>query len=148
MSPAEAGKVLEEPDWAALFEERASSDFAFEEILTAWRRWHWTPVTIDGAEKKKPAGAVEAMIALAHLGVTPPRRLAERPPGLFEEQHDDHMWLVTEGRAWRIVGIEDMTLFLDSFGEPRQVDLAKAKWNKYCEGHAAALEAQKSPRNQ
>jgi hypothetical protein len=81
------------------------------------------------------------MIALAHLGVMPPRTLADRAPGPFEEQHDDMCWLVTEGRSWRILGIEDKTMFLDSFGELRQIDLAKAKWEKYVEGHAAMLEA-------
>ena len=32
-------------------------------------------------------------------------------------------------------------LFLFSFGEQRQIDLSKAKWDKYCEHHAAVLEA-------
>jgi hypothetical protein len=141
MSPAEAGKILEEPDWVALFKERAASDLAFEEILTAWRRWHWTPVLVAGVEKKQPAGAVEAMIALAALGVMPPRSLAERPPGPFEEQVDDHCWFTSQGRSWRILGVEDKTLILDSFGEQWQIDLSRAKWEKYTEAAAALLEA-------
>ena len=62
---------------------------------------------------------------------------------LFEEQIDDHCWFVSEGRAWRILGIEDNMLMLNSFGEEKQIDLSRAKWDKYCEAHAAALEAQR-----
>ena len=87
------------------------------------------------------APSVDGVVALAQLGVMPPRMTPDRPPSPFEEQQDDHTWLVTEGRAWSIVGIEDMTLFLDSFGEQRQIDLSRAKWENYCAAWAAALEA-------
>jgi hypothetical protein len=61
---------------------------------------------------------------------------------LFEEQIDGQCWFVSEGRAWRVLGIEDKMLFLNSFGEERQIALEPAsKWTKYCELHAAALEA-------
>ena len=39
----------------------------------------------------------------------------------------------SQGRAWRVLGIEDKMLMLDSFGEQWQIDLGKAKWEKYCE---------------
>ena len=50
-------------------------------------------------------------------------------------------WFVSEGRAWRILGIEDNMLMLNSFGEEWQIDLSRAKWEKYCDSWAAALEA-------
>ena len=142
MSPAEALAITDEPDWVEEFNATSKDDVAFETLLTRWRRWHWTPVVYRNEEKKQPAPAVDGIIALAGLGIMPPRTLKDRPPGLFVEQQDDHMWLVTQGRAWRIVAIEDMTMHLDSFGEPRQIDIARARWDKYCEGHAALLEAQ------
>jgi hypothetical protein len=139
MSPAQAAEYLVEPDWAELWGRLKAADDGFETLLRKWREWHFTWVTIDGVDKKKLASSVDGVIALAKLGLMPPRSLTERPPGLFAEQSDDHCWLVTEGRAWRVVGIEDRMLFLDSFGEPRQIDLNKAKWENYCAGHAAAL---------
>ena len=50
-------------------------------------------------------------------------------------------WFVSEGRSWRILGIEDKMLMLNSFGEEWQIDLSRAKWEKYCDSWAAALEA-------
>lgn len=136
MSPKEAGALLEEPDWAQLFKDRGGDEFAFENLMLAWRRWHWTPVLVDGVEKKKPAGATEAMIALAKIGVMPPRTLLGDG-----YQYNDHMFLMSEGREWRIVGVEDKTMVLTSDGAQWQIDLSRAKWEKYSEAAAAALEA-------
>ena len=138
MSPAEAAAITEEPDWVQVFKDRGSTESAFENLLIAWRKWHFTPLD-DG--RKKMAPSVEAVIALAILGIMPPRTLPDRPPGLFEEQIDNHCWFVSEGRAWRILGIEDKMLMLNSFGDEWQIDLSRAKWEKYCEAWAAALEA-------
>ena len=144
MSPAEASAITEEPNWVQRFVDSGGSETAFENLLLDWRKWHFAPLD-DG--RKKMAPSVDGVVALALLGVMPPRTLADRAPGPYEAQHDDMCWLVTEGRAWRIVGIEDAMLFLDSFGEARQIDLSRAKWEKYCEAWAAALEAlrEKSP---
>ena len=141
MSPAEAAAITEEPNWVQMFADSGGSEIAFENILTAWRKWHWTPVVVDGVEKKKMAPSVDGVIALALLGIMPPRTLPDRPPGLFEEQVDDHCWFVSEGRAWRILGIEDNMLMLNSFGEEWQIDLTRAKWDNYCAAWSAALEA-------
>ena len=138
MSPAEAAAITEEPDWVQVFKDRGSTEMAFENLLLEWRKWHWTP-TDDG--KKLMAPSVKGVIALALLGIMPPRTLTERPPGLFEPQIDDQCWFVSEGRAWRILGIEDKMLCLNSFGDEKQIDLTRAKWDSYCEHHAAVLEA-------
>ena len=142
MTPKEAGALLQEPNWAMLFADRGGTELAFENILREWRAFHWTPV----GDKKRPAGATEGIIALALLGVMPPRSLPDRPPGLFEEQHDDHTIFVSEGRAWRIVGIEDRMLMLRSgfSDEERQIALDPlSRWVKYCEQHNAQLEARR-----
>ena len=131
-------QITEEPNWIQLFKDRGGSEHAFENLLLEWRKWHFTPLD-DG--RKKMAPSVDGVIALALLGVMPPRTLPDRPPGLFEEQHDDHCWFVSEGRAWRILGIEDKMLMLNSFGDEWQIDLTRAKWEKYCEAWSAALEA-------
>ena len=139
MSPAEAAAITQEPDWVQVFKDRSSTEMAFENLLLEWRKWHWTPLD-DG--RKKMASSVDGVIALALLGIMPPRTLPDRPPGLFEEQIDGQCWFVSEGRAWRVLGIEDKMLMLNSFGEERQIGLEPAsKWTKYCELHAAALEA-------
>jgi hypothetical protein len=125
-----------------LFADRGGTELAFENILREWRAFHWTPV----GDKKRPAGATEGIVALAILGVMPPRSLPDRPPGLFEEQHDDHTIFVSEGRAWRIVGIEDRMLMLRSAfsDEERQIALDPVtRWAKYCEAHNAQLEARR-----
>jgi hypothetical protein len=70
--------------------------------------------------------------------------MPDRLEGLFQEQIDDHCWFVSEGRAWRITGIEDKMLLLFSFGEQWQIDLSRAKWENYCAHHAAALEAMRA----
>ncbi len=145
MSPKETSEILDEPDWAAQFADSGGSETAFENILTAWRKWHWTPVVVEGVEKKKMAPSVDGVIALAILGIMPPKTLYGAP-GLFEEQIDDHMWLSISSRAWRILGIEDQMLFLNSFGEEKQIDLNRAKWEKYTEAAVAVLEAMRANR--
>ena len=147
LSPAEATAVeFEEPDWKERFEAHCSrwpklprylqEDGAFEATLVDWRRWHHTG--------DKPATAYEGMIGLAALKILPPRSLIkdiERTGACFAEQVDDHMWLTMSQRAWRIIAVEDKMLLLESFGEQTQVDLSRAKWEKYCEKAAEALSA-------
>lgn len=115
MSPAEAAAIeLEEPNWKERFEEHClrwprlprylAEDSAFEATLKDWRRWH------------KPADAPTGMVALSALGIYPPRNLIKDIPRggeCFQEQHDDHMWLIMSQRAWRIIAIEDRTMILD-----------------------------------
>ena len=137
MSPAEAGAITEEPDWVQVFKDRGGSEIAFENLLLDWRKWHFTPLD-DG--RKKMAPSVNGVVALAILGIMPPKTLYGAP-GLFEEQIDDHMWLSISSRAWRILGIEDRMLFLNSFGEEKQIDLNRAKWEKHTEAAVAVLEA-------
>ena len=146
MSPAEAGAITDEPDWVEMFDDRFRSEFAFEEVMLAWRRWHWTPVLVPVGrtkhgeviteQEKQPASATEAIIALAGLGIMPPRTL--EGDGY---QHDDHCFLMSEGRQWRIVGVEDKTMILTSDGAQWQIDLSRATWGKYIEAAAAALKA-------
>ena len=84
------------------------------------------------------------MIALAALKILPPRSIIkdiERTGACFAEQIDDQMWLTMSQRAWRIIAVEDKMLLLESFGEQTQVDLSRAKWEKYCEKAAEALSA-------
>jgi hypothetical protein len=156
VTPREAGLIeLEEPNWRERFEEHClrwpklprylAEDSAFEATLSDWRRFHWTPVEVEGKLKKRPAGAVEAIIALAKLGIMPPRSLREDIPrggGCYEpDLGDDHCWLQVAGRAWRIVTIEDKMLILDSFGEAKQINLTSARWENYIEAATATLEA-------
>ena len=51
------------------------------------------------------------------------------------------MWLTMSQRAWRIVTVESRVLFLESFGEQTQVDLSRAKWEKYIEKAVEVLDA-------
>ena len=156
MTPAEAGRVeIEEPDWRQTFEERCSrwpklprylqEDSAFEEVLREWRRWHWTPIEINGELKKNPAGAVEAIIALAKLGVMPPRSTWRDIPRADElgYQHDDHMWVSIAQEQWRILAIEDRQLILEKgfqeLRETRMIDLNQARWNDYVKAAANLL---------
>jgi hypothetical protein len=147
MSPAEAAAIeLEEPDWRARFEAHCArwpklprylaEDSAFEATLKDWRRFH--------ATGDKPAGAVEGMIALAALRIFPPRNLIQDTPRTgecLEEQFDNHCWLIMSQRAWRIQTIEDRMMVLDSFGESTQVDMSRAKWDKYIEKAVEAMNA-------
>jgi hypothetical protein len=143
VSPAEVAASLDEPNWTAQWALLKAADDGFEVILDQWRKWHFTPVMVDGVQAKKKAPSIDGVIALAQLGIMPLRNHTEGQGGLFEEQIDDHCWFVTEGRAWRILGIEDNMLMLNSFGEEKQIDLSRAKWEKYCTAAAAALEAQR-----
>ena len=143
MSPAAAAESLDEPDWPKLWDALEAADDGFETILRKWREWHFTPVEINGAPKKKMGSSVDGVIALAQMGIMAPTG-SKMAPDLYAEQIDDHCWFVTEGRAWRILGIEDNMLMLNSFGEEKQINLSRAKWEKYCEAHAAALEAQRT----
>jgi hypothetical protein len=140
MSPAAAAESLDEPGWAELWSRLKAANDGFETILRKWREWHWTPIEIDGAPKKKMGSSVDGMIALAKLGIMA-RLIPENPLTNLVDQIDDHCWLSISGRAWRIVGIEDRTLFLNSFGEEKQIDLNKAKWEKHTEAAVAVLEA-------
>ncbi len=163
MSPAEAGAIqIEEPDWRAVFEEQCArwpklprylqEDSAFTEVLRQWRRFHWTPIEVNGELKKNPAGAVEAIIALAKLRITPPRSAwQDIPHGDVVEgyQHDDHMWLSIAGEQWRITAIEDRMLCLQkgfqADVETKQIDLNRARWDKYTEAAVKVLEGMRAP---
>jgi hypothetical protein len=137
VTPAEVAASLDEPDWIAQWELLKVADDGFEALLTQYRKWHWTP--IEGSDKKQAAPPTDAIIALAQLGVMPPRSLTERRPCPFEAQVDAHCWLVSKGRAWRIWKILDGWLILNSFGEEWHIDLKKAKWESYVEAASAAL---------
>jgi hypothetical protein len=163
MSPAEAGAIeYEEPDWKALFEEQCArwpklprylqEDSAFTEVMRRWRRFHWTPIEIEGEWKKNPAGATEAIIALAKLGVTPPRSAwQDIPHGIVVEgyQYDDHMWLSIAGEQWRIVSLEDRIMILEkgfqADRETKQIDLNRARWDKYTEAAVEVINAMRAP---
>jgi hypothetical protein len=154
VTPKEAGEIeLEEPDWREAFERECARwpslplylarDNAFESVLQQWRRFHFT--WVDG--KRGPAGATEAVVALAKLGIMPPRFLHKDVPRRYETgfQADDHCWLSINQEQWRIVGVEDRMLHLERGFEDKpetmQIDLSKAKWTKYCEAAVRALEA-------
>ena len=140
MTPHEAANVTDEPNWierhaanVRLFPVELDHE-GFERTLREWRLFHGSKMS-DG--RLTPATAVDGMIGLARLGIFPPHE----PRALFKEQHDSHMWLTVNQRAWRIVAIEDRTLCLDSFGDKQQIDLTRAKWGKYVEAAAAVLAA-------
>ena len=151
-SPAEAGAIdIEEPDWREVFEEECAQwnlpcelaeDNAFEATMRRWRRFHATP--IEGSDRRMPALAIDAMVALAGLRIFPPRFTIKDVPrdGVTGYQADDHCWLQIAGEQWRIVGIEDRMLLLERMdGETKQIDLNKAKWAKYTEAAVAMLDA-------
>ena len=140
MSPAEAAAITEEPDWVAAVQGPRRQPSMLSRIsCIEWRKWHFTPLD-DG--RKKMAPSVDGVIALAH-----PRHYAaqdaRRPPARpLRGADDDHCWFVSEGRAWRILGIEDKMLLPQfSFGDERQIDLTRAKWENYCAAWSAVLEA-------
>jgi hypothetical protein len=143
MSPAEAAAATEEPDWAEMFRDFGGEFSAYQATLFQWRRWHAALVLINGEEKRNPAPATDGIIALAQAGVLYPSLTPPRPPGVFEEQSDAHCWLISQDRAWRILGVEDGMLMLNSFGDEWQIDLGRAKWAGYVEKAAAALETQR-----
>jgi hypothetical protein len=154
VTPREAGELeLEEPNWRDRFESHCErwprlprylqEDSAFEATLLDWRRFHWTPIEVEGKLKKRPAGATQAIVALAKLRIFPPRNLIKDVPrdGKCYEPDlgDDHLWLQIAGRAWRIVAIEDKMLILDSFGEDKQIDLNRARWKENTDAALAAM---------
>lgn len=151
MTAAEAGAIeLEEPDWHynfTMLTEQGNEylpielreDAAFERLLLEYRRFHFTWLDTG---LRRPLDSTTAVIRLAKMGIMPPRSRnsnVARTDSCFQEQHDEHCWLVNE-RAWRIVAIEDKTLCLDSFGDTKQVDLAVAKWDKYVEQRLQILQ--------
>jgi hypothetical protein len=156
LTPAEAGAVrLEEPDWHELFEQQCArwprlprylqEDSAFEEVLRQWRRFHFTWGEVDGKAKRIFPDAPAGCIALAKLGIFPPRFLIKDVPRTDAGgyQADDHMWLSINQEQWRITAIEDRMLHLEKgFEEPRQtmqIDLNRARWDKYNESASQAL---------
>ena len=156
MTPREAGEIeLEEPDWRERFEEHANRrpklppylawDNAFEATMREWRLFHFTWIESGGKAKRRPAGATEAMIALAQLKIFPARFLHKDVPRQDASgyQADDHMWLSINREQWRILGVEDKMLCLERRFEDKpetmQIDLAKAKWEKYCVAASQAL---------
>ena len=148
LSPAEATAVeYEEPDWNERFETHCArwpklprylaEDGAFERTLIDWRRWH--------AVDNKPAAAIDGMIALAKLQIMPPRNLIrdnERTSVCFQEQVDDHIrgprCRSARGASSRS-RTEPCCWILSA--SKTQVDLSRAKWEKYCEKAAEALSA-------
>jgi hypothetical protein len=159
MTPHEASLVELEVDWKERFEEHRrrwprlphylAQDSAFEATLTDWRRFHATTVEVGGELKRRPAEPALAMIALARLGITPPRSLIRDIPDdgkcLEPDVGDAHCWLQIAGRAWRIAGVEDKILLLESFGESKQIDLSSARWSGYIESATAYLDALRPP---
>jgi hypothetical protein len=156
VTPREAGEAeLEEPAWRAVFEEECqrwpklprylAEDNAFESTMRRWRQFHFTWIEFGGKAKRQPAGATEAMIALARLKIFPARFLIKDVPRekFGGYQADEHMWLSIRQEQWRITGVEDHMLCLEKRFEDKpetmQIDLAKAKWTKYCEAAAASL---------
>jgi hypothetical protein len=170
MSPAEAGAIeFEEPDWPGRFLDYVQSfpkakgaqryaypelrlnlaqDFAFEHTLTDWRRFHGQRMMIDGKRMVKQANAVDGILALAALGVMPPRSINQNIPRggpCFQEQHNDHIWLTVKGEAWAIRSIEDKVMHLWRGWEPdverMSIDLSRARWSSYCDAAVAFLKA-------
>ena len=152
MTAAEAGEILlEEPDWREMF--RASvdrkdggypielrEDDSFAEILWEYRKFHFTWLP-DGMRRPMPAS--EAGIALAELRIFPPRSRRKDIPrdgALYEIDHDNHCWLQINQRAWRIKTIEGGIMFLDSFGDEKQIGpFTREQWEKYVDKALEAL---------
>jgi hypothetical protein len=158
MSPFEAGQVdIEEPNWLEVFEENKkrwprlpdylACDSAFEAVLKRWRRFHSTPIVVNGEDKRQPAPAIDGIVALAELRIFPPRFTIKDVPRTDDGgyQQDDHCWLSISGEQWRITAIEDKMLLLEKGFEDEpatmQIDLSKAKWTKYIEAAVSVLEA-------
>jgi hypothetical protein len=158
VTPREAGEIeLEEPDWSARFAEHClrwprlprylQEDSAFEAVMREWRIFHFVWKESEGKAKRQPASAPEAIIGLAKIGIFPARFLHKDvprdPSGGF--QSDDHCWLSLNQEQWRITGVEDKILCLEKGfedkPETRQINLATAKWTKYCEAASEALRA-------
>jgi hypothetical protein len=170
MSPAEAGAIeFEEPDWRERFLEYfkrieaptvaqrlatsaqqrlLAEERAFEQTLTDWRRFHGQRMMVDGKRMVKQANAVDGILALAALGVMPPRSINQNIPRgspLHQEQHNDHIWLTVKGEAWAIRSIEDKVMHLWRGWEPdverMSIDLSRARWSSYCDAAVAFLKA-------
>jgi hypothetical protein len=149
MTPHEAASLADEPNWITrhaanlrLFPAELDHE-GFERTLREWRLFHGSKMS-DG--RLMPASAVDAMVALAHLRIFPPRSVLRDLPrdGINGFQYDDHMWLSIRGEQWRIRGIEDRQLILEKGFEESEtmvIDLATAKWGSYVEAAAAVLEA-------
>jgi hypothetical protein len=142
VSPAAAAESLDEPDWVEQWRILRVADDGFDTLLGQWRRWHWTPVEVDGRLKKRPAGATEGIIALAQMGIMPPA-IHENALTALLEQIDAHCWLVSKDRAWRIIERDGDTLRLNSFGDIWEINMARAKWDDYVAKAAAALEGRR-----
>ena len=142
MSPADIAASLDEPNWIEQWNVLKAADDGFDALLRQWRRWHWSPVEVDGRQRKRPAHWVDGVIALAQIGIMPPSNLAPRS-GVFEPQIDAHCWLISKERAWRIVGVQDRILELNSFGDKWEINLSRAKWDDYVAAASAALGGQR-----
>jgi hypothetical protein len=121
--------------------------------MTEWRRFHfeWR------GDQRFKAPQADAVIALAKLGIMPPRSLDPDPdnpdlsklpqPGLLKDlQHDAHCWVNFEASAWKVRAIEDGVLHLWHGWRPKveiwSIDLNQytpAQWARYCEKAAAML---------
>jgi hypothetical protein len=158
LNPKEAGAVeIEEPDWRERFETHTlrwpklprylAEDSAFEATLQDWRRFHFAWGEVDGKAKRIFPDAPAGCVALAKLGIMPPRFLIKDVPraDIGGYQADDHMWLSIKQEQWKIIGIEDRILHLEKRFEDKpqtmQIDLTKAKWTKYVESAVAVLDA-------
>lgn len=158
LSPADAMAVeLEEPNWQIRFEEHLTrwpklpsymaEENAFEATLKDWRRFHFTWGEVEGKKAKIYPGAPAGCIALAQLRIFPPRFTFKDVPRTDESgfQADDHMWLSIAGEQWRITALEDRVLHLEKRfedkPEAKQIDLNRARWDKYIESATAVLEA-------
>ena len=64
------------------------------------------------------------MIALAHLGIMPPKTLPDRPPQAIRGEADAHMVRV-RGTDLACSGREDGLLCLNSFGDERLIALGQ-----------------------
>jgi hypothetical protein len=69
MTPKEIEASTAEPNWLKQWQLLKCADDGFEAILSQWRRWHWTPIEVDGEMKKKAASMTDGVIALAQLGI-------------------------------------------------------------------------------
>jgi hypothetical protein len=155
MTPKEAGAIdFEEPDWRARFAAHGgdspqwfAQERAFEAVLREWRRFHFIWVELERKAKRQPASAPEGIVALAQLGIMPPRFTVKDVPRTDETgfQCDDHMWLSIAGEQWRIAAVEDRILCLergfDDKPETRQINLATAKWQKHIQAALDVLKA-------
>jgi hypothetical protein len=164
MNPREAGEVeFAEPDWPAEFDQEClrwpklprylQEESAFPEIMRRWRRFHSTPVEVDGEWKRRPATAIDAIVALAKVKVMPPRSAWTDIPrdDATGYQQDDHCWLSLAGEQWRITAIEDHLLHLEKMWfeekqrERKQIDMDRARWDGYVNSAVAVLEAMRYP---